>query len=351
VVTTVGRFRPLLTFSVALCLSASALLMVPASASADPGPSTTQLSASNTTSLYGSAVTLQAQVTGAGVPTGSVTFVDGATTIGSAALDATGVAQLSIATLVIGTHGIVASYAGDANNAPSASTPVNISVFQRTKTDLLVSARPKAPGATWTPTTPLVLVANVIRAAPAGAKRAPTGTVTFSVDGVKTVVPVAGLHDAGLNFPNGLPLGTHTAQAHYNGDSVFAPSTSSVRTIKVLRNLTTSISDAPDPVVAGASVAYTVTVTNNGLASAASVQVVDTLPAGTTFVSATATGGCTGTGPVTCLLGTLAIHASRTATIVVQTSPPPPPGTITDTATALAGMNNVAVESTVVSSP
>jgi uncharacterized repeat protein (TIGR01451 family) len=175
--------------------------------------------------------------------------------------------------------------------------------------------------------------------------------VTFSVDGVKTVVPVAGLHDAGLNFPNGLPLGTHTAQAHYNGDSVFAPSTSSVRTIKVLRNLTTSISDAPDPVVAGASVAYTVTVTNNGLASAASVQVVDTLPAGTTFVSATATGGCTGTGPVTCLLGTLAIHASRTATIVVQTSPPPPPGTITDTATALAGMNNVAVESTVVSSP
>src|SRR4029078_508045 len=124
----------------------------------------------------------------------------------------------------------------------------------------------------------------------------------------------------------------HIATAHYNGDPFYARSTSPTRKVKVFRNLTTIISDAPDPVVSGATVTYTVTVTNNGLASASGVLAVDTLPAGTTLISATARGGWTGTGPVTCSLLNLAVHASAAATIVVQAGSP---GTITDTATAL----------------
>jgi len=323
-------------------------MVAPTPASADPAPSTTVLSVSNDKPLYQTAITLQAQVTGAGIPTGTVTFVDGATTLGSAPLDATGLAQLSITTLIIGPHSIVASYSGDADNSPSVSTAATVTVFQRTKTDLLVYSRPKTAASTWTPTTPLVLVANVIKSAPLGTKRAVTGTVSFLLDGVKTVVPVSGLHAAGLEIPNGLSLCTHTASAHYNGDGTFATSNSATRFIKINRNLTTSIAATPDPVAAGADVTYTITVTNNGLASAAAVHVTDTLPAGTTLVSASTVGGCTGTAPVNCLVGTVPLHASRTATIVAQTPPEPTTGTLTDTATAIPGANNIATVTTAI---
>jgi uncharacterized repeat protein (TIGR01451 family) len=329
-------------FAILVVVASGAAAM---SAAADPGPSSVQLTVSNSAPLYLTVVTLQALVTGTGIPTGTVTFLDGTTTIGTAILDATGAAQMTTAALAVGPHSITVAYAGDAANAPSVSDPTTVTVFEKSHTDLLAYTQPK--GLISTPTTPIVFVANVINAAPIGTKRAVTGTVTFTVDGVKTTLPVVGLHHANLLFPNGMGLGPHVATAHYNGDATYAPSTSPTRTIKVQRNLTTVIVGSPDPVVAGANLTYTVTVTNNGLASAANVQAVDTLPTGATLVSATAVGGCTGTGPVTCTLGTLAILHSAVATIVVQTpATPPDDGVLTDTATALAGMNPVATATT-----
>jgi uncharacterized repeat protein (TIGR01451 family) len=327
--------------------AATALSVGITPASADAPASTTLLSVSNPSPAFGSAVTLQTQVSGTIVPTGPVTFSDGLHTIGSALLGANGLAQVSVSTLSVGPHSITASYAGDADNTASVSTPVTVNTVQRTATDLLMYSLPKAPGSPKTPATPVVFVANVIKARPLGTKRAPTGTVTFNVNGLITTLPVTGLHHANLLFPNGLPLGTYTATARYDGDPLFTRSISPKRTISVLHNLTRSISDSPDPVTARSSVTYAVTVTNNGLASATGVSVLDTLPTGTTLISATAWGGCTGTGPVSCALGTLAVHASATATIVVQVpASPPPSGTITNTATALLGLNKVATETT-----
>ena len=61
--------------------------------------------------------------------------------------------------------------------------------------------------------------------------------------------------------------------------------------------------DAADPVLTGANVTYTLTVTNNGPATATGVTVADTVPAGLVFVSAAPSQGtCTGT---TCDLGSL----------------------------------------------
>ena len=90
--------------------------------------------------------------------------------------------------------------------------------------------------------------------------------------------------------------------------------------------------DVVDPVYAGANVTYNVAVTNNGPSSAAAVNLTDTLPAGTTFVSATpGTGTCSGTGPVSCSLGTIASGATVNVSVVVKTSSA---GTITNSATA-----------------
>ncbi len=87
-------------------------------------------------------------------------------------------------------------------------------------------------------------------------------------------------------------------------------------------SLTTSIVDTPDPVTAGGNVQYTVTVKNtDSEASVSGVQVTDTLPAGTTFVSRSA--NCTGTSPVTCSLGTIFAGASKSVKIVVRTSRDP----------------------------
>src|SRR3989441_1214321 len=93
---------------------------------------------------------------------------------------------------------------------------------------------------------------------------------------------------------------------------------------------------SPATVVTGALIAYSITVTNAGPASAPGVTVSDPLPGGTMFVSATASpGSCTtpalgGTGTVTCGLGTLASGAS--ATIIIFVNVTLASGTLSNTA-------------------
>ena len=125
-----------------------------------------------------------------------------------------------------------------------------------------------------------------------------------------------------------------------------------VNTSVVSPALDTTISDSPDPVTAGNNVQYTLTVTNHGIAPVADAHVINTLPTGTTLVVADASGGCTGTGPVDCSLGSLAVNASAVAHVVV-TSPAAVPdgGTITNSAVASPGANATTSETTTVETP
>ena len=82
-----------------------------------------------------------------------------------------------------------------------------------------------------------------------------------------------------------------------------------------------SISAAPTPVFVFSTLTYTVQLQDLGLVDAAGVVLTDTLPAGTTFVSATPSQGtCSGTATVTCTLGTITNGTKATVTISV-TSP------------------------------
>jgi uncharacterized repeat protein (TIGR01451 family) len=94
-------------------------------------------------------------------------------------------------------------------------------------------------------------------------------------------------------------------------------------------DLSLTKADTPDPVAPRAALIYTLVATNNGPNAAPDARLLDTLPAGVTFVSAS-TGCMHSAGQVDCDLGTLAPGASATVTITVT---PKARGVITNTAT------------------
>lgn len=76
--------------------------------------------------------------------------------------------------------------------------------------------------------------------------------------------------------------------------------------------------DAPDPVIVGQAITYTLSVTNNGPDAATGVQATDVLPAGVTFNVVGTSASCINvSGTVTCDFGAVANAATETATIVV----------------------------------
>src|SRR5207245_3241693 len=89
--------------------------------------------------------TVSAVAPAVGVPTGTVTFRDGATVIGTATL-VNGSASISISTLAVGTHPLTAAYGGNATFAASTSAVVHAVMIGRaagrTSTSLTEAANP-----------------------------------------------------------------------------------------------------------------------------------------------------------------------------------------------------------------
>jgi uncharacterized repeat protein (TIGR01451 family) len=103
-------------------------------------------------------------------------------------------------------------------------------------------------------------------------------------------------------------------------------------------DLSITKTDSPDPVQEGASLTYSITVTNNGPDAADNVVVTDTLPGSVSFVSATPSQGtCSGTSTVTCNFGSLSDGASATVTIMVT---PNSTGEISNTTTVSSATND-----------
>jgi uncharacterized repeat protein (TIGR01451 family) len=95
-----------------------------ASITANLNSTSTTLTSSLNPSAPGQAVTFTATVhaaSGTGMPTGTVTFKDGATTIGTGSVGTNGVATFTTSTLTTGSHNITAVYGGDTIFAGSTS--------------------------------------------------------------------------------------------------------------------------------------------------------------------------------------------------------------------------------------
>src|SRR2546426_285047 len=88
---------------------------------------TTTIISSANPSVFGQSVMFTATVTpsGSGTPSGTVTFMDGATTLGTGALNGSAQATFTTTALTAGSHSITAVYGGDANFAGSTSSALS----------------------------------------------------------------------------------------------------------------------------------------------------------------------------------------------------------------------------------
>lgn len=209
---------------------------------------TTVVSSSVNPSVFGQPVTLKATVSanppGAGTPTGTVQFFEGATPLGSGSL-AGGITTISAPASVIssvGTHHITATYSGDGNFLAS-----NSGVF-----DQVVN---KAPTATSLSAVPagsvgfghVVTFTATVSVPPPGAG-SPTGAVIFTVDGTPVgTVNLNGAEQASISTAS-LSPGSHVIGAAYQGDGNFLGSST---TLAYLVTCTVTITgNHPSPVIA-----------------------------------------------------------------------------------------------------
>src|SRR5258707_5832663 len=86
--------------------------------------------------------------------------------------------------------------------------------------------------------------------------------------------------------------------------------------------LAISKADGPDPVAAGGNITYTLSYSNTGNQNATGVVITDTIPANTSFVSATG-GGTLAAGAVTWNIGALAAGGVSTVQLGAAGTRPP----------------------------
>ena len=280
---------------------------------------TTMLVAAPTTAVTGQPVTLTATVaaaSGSGTPTGTVTFFNGSTSLGSAPLSS-GTAVLTTMSLVVGTPSLTAVYSGDSTFAGSTSTAVTVTVtVAGTNTAVTVVPNPSASGTTVT------LNATVTAASPGTG--IPAGTVNFfngtTALGTATLLSNGTASTTSSTAPT---TGTYSITAVYvppTSSANYAASTSPVFNQTVLPATTTTVASMPSPSVVGQPVTLTA-----GVSSTAGV------PTGTVqFLSGTTVlGTATLSGGVASLVSTAIPFGFNSITAVYQGSTSFSPSTST----------------------
>jgi len=209
-------------------------------------------------SVTGQIVTFTLTASGTmGAPTGTVTFLDGATTLGTATLSG-GTASLSVSLTATGSaHSITASYADDssynAGTSPAISQTVNAA---STTTTVAASSNPALAGSSVT------FTAMVAVGSPG--QGTATGSVTF-YDGGVSIGSAALNAGAASVFTSSLGVGPHSITASFAGSAAFAASSSATLNETISSTGTsTSLTSSVNPSVLGQTIVLTATVTSSG---------------------------------------------------------------------------------------
>ncbi len=266
------------------------------------------LSFSPTNPVAGQSTTLIAKVGFASsiAPTGTVQFFNGATPIGSAALDATGTATFPT-TFTTGTQAITAVYSGDANYNGGTSPAANTNTGSTpTAATLSINPNPAAPGA---------LVTFISTVGPTVNGVPPSGSVQFITLGqvLCTGTLVNGMATCSITL-SGTAAGSIVTTANYGGDATYAASISPAVNL-VVGGTTTGTRIATTTILtAAASTTSTGGTTLTAVVTPASV--------GTAAVGGTVVfyDGATQIGIATVSAGNAANTAVATAGVTLSTS-------------------------------
>jgi len=240
---------------------------------------TTTLSNSQATAIFGQPATLTATVApvapGAGRPTGSVTFLDGANALGTVALGG-GTAAYSLSSVGAGTHSFNASYSGDVNFAGSSAPTYPVTIGKATASVTLGNLSATFDG------TPKSVTATTN---PAG-------------------IPVSITYNGSVTAPTN--AGSYTVAATINSSN-YQGSANATLTIAKGSSVTTIVSDTPNLSAIGQAVLVSFRVAGAGTA----------VPTGSVTVGSSTGEAC---GPVILTSGagscsiTFATAVSRTLT-------------------------------------
>lgn len=180
----------------------------------DAADTTTTLTSSANSLVFGQGLTFTANVSavspGSGTPTGTVTFRNGTTVLGSVLLGV----PFVVRALVVGTDTITATYSGDANFNGSTSAAITVNV-SKANTNTSISCAPNPANTTQA----VVCTATVGPQLPSLA--IPQGPVDFTVDGSPLPSVLLDLSGQATITVPPLLLGPHAFDANYMGNSNF----------------------------------------------------------------------------------------------------------------------------------
>jgi hypothetical protein len=220
--------------------------------------STTTLNSITPAKLYVSEpATITSQVIGLdGAPTNTITFTDNGVSIGTATLNASGIATLTYPFPAAGSQAIIANYNGDDNYDTSSSAAYTVNVLiNDSETALTVTP---AQVLTYHPIT---LTATTTSQSAATFSVVPNGSINFLDGGASlgtATLSASGV--AGITNIFTQP-GSQSLVASYPGNAAFLPSQSSAQLIAVNPTpTTTTLTSSINPQEVGSPVTFTATV-------------------------------------------------------------------------------------------
>ena len=254
---------------------------------------TVKVAPSATPISYGASVTLTATLTSSGTakPTGTVAFLNGVTQLGTAALNASGVARYTASKLPGGEDSITAAYRGDINYGQTTSPAAVVTVNRVAPTVKLASSASSALAGT----------AVTLTATLSGVGVQPTGTVSFLKDGVSLGSSTVSAGGVATLVTSTIPAGRDSITATYAGDTNYTLAQSSAVTVTI----------TPKPIPTAGLTSSATTIKYGGVVTlTATVSATGTRPTGAVnFLSGTAS------------LGTGTLNASGVATLTTSNLP------------------------------
>jgi hypothetical protein len=219
---------------------------------------TSTLASSANPSDSGQSVTFTAAITPqyGGSATGTVTFYNGATALGSGSVSGNS-ASYSTSSLSTGSHSITAKYSGDGNFTGSTSPVLKQTVSKIAFTTTTITS--------VTPNPADYHEAIVLNVTVSGGATTPTGKVTFTYGSPATTLGTATLSGGTASFTiaaTKFSVGTYQVTAGYAGNASHAASASQPTAVTVnLGPTATSLVPSANPSTKGQSVTFTATVT------------------------------------------------------------------------------------------